>query len=283
MKAHLDSPGAVRGGARADPHTRLSRGRGAARHHFLDAERREARSRLGAWLETLPGLDSRRGRAHRRGARLCCWEARGAGYLTLEAICAAVEADPPLRARDRRGRLLPDRSSRLLGAGSRGTAVAVLTRPPPRLAHRTAATARRHEPARSDFRTPAASRWWWTFDGRGHHGDVLRGRRGPKASLRRAGAQGVRARRRPAGAREARRRALRRRAARCAAEDAGFAARLRSAQAGCGYPATLRWSAAAARRARRGRSSPRRPPVPRGSRHRPSRQGARSRGAPAAH
>lgn len=72
--------------------------------HFLDAERR---GKLGhgvarlPWLETLPGLDPQaRSERVASGPGFERWEGRGAlGYLTLAAICAAVEADPPAPVR----------------------------------------------------------------------------------------------------------------------------------------------------------------------------------------
>jgi LDH2 family malate/lactate/ureidoglycolate dehydrogenase len=72
--------------------------------HFLDAERRgklgHGLSRV-AWLETLDGIDPAA-----RPQRLVSepgferWDGSGAlGYLTLAAICDALLADPPERAR----------------------------------------------------------------------------------------------------------------------------------------------------------------------------------------
>ncbi len=72
--------------------------------HFLDAERRgklgHGLARL-PFLESLPGLDPQaRPERVASGPGFERWEARGAlGYLTLAAICAAVEADPPAPAR----------------------------------------------------------------------------------------------------------------------------------------------------------------------------------------
>jgi len=72
--------------------------------HFLDAERRgklgHGLARL-PWLEALPGLDpAARPERISSAPGFERWEARGAlGYLTLAAICAAVEADPPAPVR----------------------------------------------------------------------------------------------------------------------------------------------------------------------------------------
>ena len=72
--------------------------------HFLDAERRgkhgHGLARL-PFLESLPGLEpGARPERVASGPGFERWEARGAvGYLTLGAICAAVEADPPAPVR----------------------------------------------------------------------------------------------------------------------------------------------------------------------------------------
>jgi (2R)-3-sulfolactate dehydrogenase (NADP+) len=72
--------------------------------HFLDAERRGKKSHGLAridWLETLPDIDPTA-----RPSRVLAdsgyerWDGAGAlGYLTLAAICDAILADPPERAR----------------------------------------------------------------------------------------------------------------------------------------------------------------------------------------
>ena len=72
--------------------------------HFLDAERRGKKSHGLAridWLETLPDIDPTA-----RPSRVLVdsgyerWDGAGAlGYLTLAAICDALLADPPERAR----------------------------------------------------------------------------------------------------------------------------------------------------------------------------------------
>ena len=111
--------------------------------HFLDAERRgklgHGLARL-PWLETLPGLDpAARPERIASGPGFERWEAhRALGYLTLAAICAAVEADPPAPVRViAAGDCFPTGAlgywvRRLARAGL----VAVLTATsPPRLAH----------------------------------------------------------------------------------------------------------------------------------------------------
>jgi LDH2 family malate/lactate/ureidoglycolate dehydrogenase len=72
--------------------------------HFGDAERRgklgHGYSRI-PWLETLPGLDPA-AKPERTASRpgFERWEGRGAlGYLTLAAVCEALEQDPPWPAR----------------------------------------------------------------------------------------------------------------------------------------------------------------------------------------
>lgn len=111
--------------------------------HFLDAERRgklgHGLARL-PWLETLPGLDpAARPERVASGPGFERWDARGAlGYLTLAAICAAVEAEPPQPVRViAAGDCFP---TGMLGYWVRRLAraglVAVLTATsPPRLAH----------------------------------------------------------------------------------------------------------------------------------------------------
>jgi LDH2 family malate/lactate/ureidoglycolate dehydrogenase len=110
--------------------------------HFLDADRRgktgHGVARLD-WLEGLPELDP--GARPRRGlaaAGFERWDGNGAlGYLTLAAICDAVLADPPERARVVvAGRCFPTGSLgywvRRLADG--GLAAVLTTTSPPRLA-----------------------------------------------------------------------------------------------------------------------------------------------------
>ena len=92
--------------------------------HFDDAERR---GKHGHGFARIPWLETQRLDGTARPAKVASepgldrWEGQGAlGYLTLQAICDDLIAQPPaLCPRRCRRRLLPDRSARILGADAR--------------------------------------------------------------------------------------------------------------------------------------------------------------------